>query len=97
MIRVDSDKLKEVMRRRGFTSFEEVAAAAERQGLELGMVTIYNIANNQNWTRKKMEALCRVLGCDPRDFIYFENGNSHTHALPQPAKRRRKQIEAECN
>jgi DNA-binding Xre family transcriptional regulator len=96
VIRVDADKLKEIVKRRGFANFEAVAEEAGRRNLGLGMATIYNIASNNNWTRDKLEALCLVLDCDPRDFIYFERNGSyvHTHAAPQPAKEIREQIAA---
>jgi DNA-binding Xre family transcriptional regulator len=80
VIRIDADKLREVMRRRGFTNYESVAEAAKAQGIKLGIVTIYNIAANENWTQAKLDALCQVLRCDPRDFVYFE-ANGHTQAI----------------
>lgn len=73
MIRVDAEKLKAVIARRGFSNYEAVAERALGMGIKLGLATIYNIANNENWTRDKLEALCQVVGCDPRDFVYFEH------------------------
>lgn len=72
MIRIDADKLREIVKRRKFSNFEEVAAKAEEMGLSLALSTIYAIAGNANWTRDKLETLCKVLECDPRDFVYFE-------------------------
>jgi DNA-binding Xre family transcriptional regulator len=72
MIRIDADKLKEIANRRGFANLEEVAKKADEMGLSLALSTIYSIAGNGNWTRDKLETLCRVLNCDPRDFVFFE-------------------------
>ena len=86
MIRIDDTKLREVMKRRGYNTFEEVAAATP----DLGVVTIYNMAANRNWTRAKLDALCAVLRCDPRDFVYFEQGADKNGTVPhmdaQPAQ-----------
>ena len=72
MIRIDAEKLREVRERRGFSNYEAVAEKAKQMGLDLGLATIYNMAANKNWTRDKLESLCLVLACDPRDFVYFE-------------------------
>lgn len=72
MIRIDADKLREITARRGFANFKAVAVKAEEMGLSLALSTIYAIADNGNWTREKLETLCQVLQCDPRDFVYFE-------------------------
>ena len=72
MIRIDAEKLRDRMARRGFASFEAIAERADELEIELGLMTIYNIAANRNWTRDKLENLCKVLECDPRDFVYFE-------------------------
>lgn len=80
MIRVDAEKLRELAKRRGLATFEAIAEEAKRRNIKLGVVTIYSIAANENWTRNKLEALCEVLSCDPRDFTYFER-NGHTYAV----------------
>lgn len=72
MIRIDAEKLRDISQRRGFQNFEAIAEKAKEMGLDLGLATIYNMAANKNWTRDKLETLCLVLGCDPRDFVYFE-------------------------
>lgn len=72
MIRIDAVKLREISKRRGFSNFEEVAARAAEMEKGLALSTIYAIAGNANWTRDKLIALCEVLQCDPRDFIYFD-------------------------
>lgn len=72
MIRIDADKLRDIANRRGFVNFEAIAKRADEMGLNLALSTIYSIAGNGNWTREKLETLCKVLECDPRDFVYFE-------------------------
>lgn len=72
MIRVDAEKLRYISQRRGFANFEAIAEKAKAMELDLGVATIYNLAANKNWTRDKLETLCIVLECDPRDFVYFE-------------------------
>lgn len=72
MIRIDANKLREVARRRGLHSLEEVSKKAEEMGLKLALATVYSMAANGNWTRDKLQTLCVVLECDPRDFVYFE-------------------------
>lgn len=72
MIRIDEEKLREVAKRRGLHSFEEISQRAGAMNLKLAVATIYSIAANANWTRDKLEVLCKVLECDPRDFVYFE-------------------------
>lgn len=72
MIRVDAEKLRYISQRRGFANFEAIAEKARVMELDLGVATIYNLAANKNWTRDKLETLCIVLECDPRDFVYFE-------------------------
>lgn len=87
MIRVDLQKLREIASCRGFTNLEEIAEEAKRQELKLSMATIYNIANNQNWTRDKLAILCNLLQCSPTDFLVFEvgkGGDCYTHVSPQP-------------
>ena len=72
MIRIDGEKLREIVKRRGFSNFKAVAEKAASMDEDLALSTIYSIAGNGNWTRDRLQALCRVLECDPRDFIYFE-------------------------
>lgn len=72
MIRIDVDKLHYIRQKRGFPNFEAVAEKAKEMKLDLGLATIYNLAANKNWTRDKLQTLCQVLECDPRDFVYFE-------------------------
>jgi DNA-binding Xre family transcriptional regulator len=72
MIRIDADKLREISKRRGFSNFEAIAEKAVEMDLSLALSTIYAIAGNGNWTRDKLETLCKVLECDPRDFVFFE-------------------------
>lgn len=72
MIRIDAEKLRDISRRRGFSNFEEIAEKADEMGLKLALATIYSMASNGNWTRDKLQNLCQVLECDPRDFVYFE-------------------------
>ena len=72
MIRIDADKLKEISQRRGFPNFKAISVRAKEMGLDLALSTIYSIADNGNWTRDKLEVLCKVLECDPRDFVFFE-------------------------
>jgi hypothetical protein len=95
LIKVDAAKLRELVERRGFENFEAVAEKARARGLELGVATIYNIAANKNWTRDKVQTLCEVLECDPRDFVYFErNGNGHPKAIAPAGQRRRTKVAA---
>lgn len=74
MIKVDEEKLKAVAARRGFASLEEIAIEAKRRDVKLSLATIYNIANNSNWTRDKLQVLCEMLECLPTDFVeFYEN------------------------
>jgi DNA-binding Xre family transcriptional regulator len=72
MIRIDADKLRDISLRRGFSNYEAIAQRADDMGLKLALATIYSISGNGNWTRDKLQTLCQVLECDPRDFVYFE-------------------------
>ena len=72
MIVVDAEKLRYMMQKKGFANFEAIAAKAKELELDLGIATIYNRAANKNWTRDKLQTLCQILDCDPRDFVYFE-------------------------
>lgn len=72
MIRIDAGKLRDISRRRGFSNFEAISQRATAMGYTLALATIYSMAGNGNWTRDKLETLCKVLDCDPRDFVYFE-------------------------
>jgi len=72
MIRIDAEKLRYISQKKGFANFEAIAAKAKELELDLGIATIYNLASNKNWTRDKLQTLCQVLECDPRDFVYFE-------------------------
>lgn len=84
MIRIDAEKLRDISQRRGFSKFEAIAERAKEMGLDLGLATIYNLAANKNWTRDKLQALCQVLECDPRDFIYFERESPKAIAPIRP-------------
>lgn len=88
VITVNVEKLKEIASNAGFESLEAVADEAKRRGVSLSLATVYNIANNQNWTRQKLETLCEIIRCQPTDFVDFgDNGrNTHTHESPQPDK-----------
>lgn len=72
MIRIDEGKLREIAKRRGFPNLESIADKASELGYKLSLATVYSIASDGNWTRDKLITLCRILDCDPRDFVYFE-------------------------
>lgn len=85
MIRIDAQKLREVAKRRGLHSLEEISEKAKEMNLSLALATVYSIANNGNWTRDKLLTMCQVLDCDPRDFVYFEREAPKAYAPIQPS------------
>jgi hypothetical protein len=89
MIRIDEGKLRELAKRRGFPNLESIADRAGQLGYKLSLATVYSIASDGNWTRDKLETLCRVLECDPRDFVYFERESLPKGSAPIRAVGRR--------
>jgi DNA-binding Xre family transcriptional regulator len=92
LLKLDKQLLEKQMERAGFANYDDVADDARKRGLKLSARTIYNMANGENWSREKLEALCFVLGCQPADIVRgwqsetTEGSMTHTHARPQLAE-----------
>lgn len=69
---IDEEKLKKCYMDAGYSSYEGITQAAAEKGIRLSIVTVYNIANNKNWTRDKVLALAATLGCKVEDFLTLE-------------------------
>lgn len=82
---VDKEKLDELMKRRGFRNYRDVAVQAKRRGLPLSEGTIYKMVDEATWTATRMAALCELLGCTPSEIIpNWEGGEeANTHESPQ--------------
>lgn len=85
---INRTKLVNVMKRRGYSTFEELAAVAYQRGTPLSARNLYKLAAGANYTRQTLEILCGILECSPSDLVdgWFARSNGHTHVAPQPEK-----------
>lgn len=86
-IQLNKEKLDNLLRERGYSSYREAGEAAKDRNLPLAWRTIYAMVEGGNWRKESLEALCALLSCKPADIVDgwedSEKANSHTHASPR--------------
>ena len=91
-VQIDTERLSiEIVKRFGNTRTTGLARLEAASQDADGKVTITgrtvrNLLNGDGWRNDTIERLCEVLGIHPAQILKFGNGDSHTHASPQPAK-----------
>ena len=82
-MKIDKNRLDALLRAAGFANYDEAAASASLQGIDISRRTLFNMARGSSWRSETLSELCRLLHCTPADLISDWNGDTHTHGTPQ--------------